>query len=66
VLRNGAPSVAGTGTVPQVAGVVLGYDCGRGMAAGLLPGTGAIRVADYGSVTGATLRRVSVATIWRA
>jgi hypothetical protein len=66
VLRNGARCVAATGTVPQIRGVSLGYSCAGGTAAALLPGTAATRSADFGSITGNTLRRVSVTTIWRA
>jgi hypothetical protein len=66
VLANGAHCVAATGTVPQIRGVSLGYTCGGGRAAALLPGTARTRSVDFGSVTASVLRRVSVATIWRA
>jgi hypothetical protein len=66
VLGNGARCVAATGTVPQAGGVTLDYHCTDGRDAGLLPRSGALRSAEYGTADGGPLRRVSVTTIWLA
>jgi hypothetical protein len=65
VLANGARCVAATGTVPEVAGVVLGFHCSSGGDAALVPGRGARAMARYGAPTATSLRRVIVTTIWR-
>jgi hypothetical protein len=65
-LANGARCVAATGTVPHAAGVDLGFQCGHGADAGLLPGHAALRTAEYGNPDTGALRRVSVTTIWRS
>jgi hypothetical protein len=65
-LANGARCVAATGTVPEAAGVELGFHCGAGTDAGLLPGRSALRTAEYGNPDTGGLRRVSVTTIWRS
>jgi hypothetical protein len=64
-LGNGVRCVAATGTVPAIGGVDLGYHCRGGSNAAVHDATAALVTADYAAAGAHTLRRVSVATIWR-
>jgi hypothetical protein len=63
--QGGVRCVATTGTVPQVAGVDLGYHCTDGRDAALVD-TGAPQwSAEVGAPGATTLVRLPVRTIWR-
>ncbi|MBN9620554.1 MAG: hypothetical protein J0H43_12630 [Actinobacteria bacterium] len=65
-LANGARCVASTGTVPEVAGVNLEYQCAGGYGASLDNATAAKATARYAKIGAATVTSVAVTTIWRS
>jgi len=64
-LANGFRCVAVTGTVPEIAGVPLGYRCEHNIAAGLTAAHGPTMRARYGPADGTSLQTVAVAVAWR-
>lgn len=64
VLAGGIRCVAATGTVPEVAGVNLGYECGDGSNATLVDPSAKQVVAQRAAPGATTLTRVLVTTIW--
>ena len=64
-LSTGVRCVASTGTVPDVARVNLSYHCSDGTAAALDPGAAALQTAVYADPDATTLRRTTVAGVWR-
>lgn len=64
VLAGGVRCVAATGTVPEVAGVNLGYECTDGSNAALVDPSAKQVAAQRAARNATTLTRVLVTTIW--
>jgi hypothetical protein len=64
-LASGVRCVASTGTVPEVAGVALGYHCADGGDAGLVPNGGSTLSAQYAAPGASTVTTTTVATVWK-